>query len=53
VVDKSMEEFQQYIYGVDFPADKEEVAAVAEDRNAPQQPRPEDQERKQGTLREL
>ena len=35
MVDNSMEEFQQYIYGIDFPADKEEVAAVAEDRSAP------------------
>jgi hypothetical protein len=30
-----MEEFQQYIYGIDFPADREEVAAVAQDRGAP------------------
>jgi hypothetical protein len=35
MVHKSMEEFQHYIYGIDFPADKEEVAAAAEDRGAP------------------
>ena len=35
MVDKSMEAFQHYIYGIDFPADKEEVAASAEERGAP------------------
>lgn len=34
-MDKSMEEFQSYIYGIDFPADKEEVAAAAEGNGAP------------------
>ena len=34
-MDKSMEEFQHYIYGIDFPANKEEVAAAAEERGAP------------------
>ncbi len=29
-MDKSVEEFQHYIYGVDFPADKEVVASTAE-----------------------
>jgi hypothetical protein len=27
---KSVEEFQHYTYGIDYPAGKEEVAAVAE-----------------------
>lgn len=30
-----MEEFQHYIYGIDYPADKEEVASSAEDSGAP------------------
>ena len=34
-MDKPVEEFQHYIYGIDFPADKEEVAATAEDSGAP------------------
>lgn len=35
-MDKSLEEFQQYIYDVDFPASKEEVASTAEGNGAPQ-----------------
>jgi hypothetical protein len=33
---KTVEEFQHYIYGIDYPAGKEEVAATAEDNGAPQ-----------------
>ncbi len=35
MVDKSMEEFQRYIYGIDYPASKEEAAATAESNGAP------------------
>ena len=33
---KSVEEFQHYIYGIDYPAGREEVAATAEGNGAPQ-----------------
>ncbi len=36
-MDKSVEEFQHYIYGIDFPAGKEEVASAAEGNGAPQE----------------
>jgi hypothetical protein len=36
MVDKSMEEFQHYIRGVDFPAGRDEVASTAEDNGAPE-----------------
>ncbi len=36
MVDKSMEEFQSYIRGIDFPASKDEVASVAEGNGAPE-----------------
>ncbi len=35
-MDKSIEEFQHYTRGVDFPADKEEVASAAEANGAPE-----------------
>ena len=35
-MDKSLEEFQHYIYDANFPASKEEVASSAEDNGAPQ-----------------
>ncbi len=35
MVDKSMEEFQHYIQGIDFPASREEVASTAEGNGAP------------------
>lgn len=34
-MDKSMEEFQTYIQGIDFPASRDEVASAAEDSGAP------------------
>ncbi len=36
-MDKSVEEFQHYIYGIDFPAGKEEVASATEGNGAPQE----------------
>jgi len=35
-VDKSTEEFQRYLQGVEFPASKEEVASAVESNGAPQ-----------------
>ncbi len=34
-MDKSTEEFQRYLLGVEFPASKEEVALAAESNGAP------------------
>jgi hypothetical protein len=36
MVDKSMEEFQHYIQGVDFPAGRDKVASTAEGNGAPE-----------------
>jgi hypothetical protein len=36
MLDKSMEEFQHYIRGVDLPAGKDEVASTAESNGAPE-----------------
>ncbi len=35
-VDKSTEEYQRYLQGIEFPASKEEVASAAESNGAPQ-----------------
>lgn len=35
MVDKSMEEFQHYIQGINFPASRDEVASAAEGSGAP------------------
>ncbi len=35
-MDKSTEEFQRYILGIEFPASKEEVASAAQSKGAPQ-----------------
>ena len=35
-MDKSTEEFQRYLKGIEFPASKEEVASAAESNGAPQ-----------------
>ena len=34
-MDKSTEEFQRYLQGIEFPASKEEVASSAESNGAP------------------
>ena len=34
-MEKRVEKFQHYIYGIDFPAHKYEVASAAEDSGAP------------------
>ena len=35
-VDKSTEEFQRYLQGIEFPASKQEVASAAQSNGAPQ-----------------
>ncbi len=35
-MDKSTEEYQRYIQGIEFPASKEEVASSVESNGAPQ-----------------
>ncbi len=35
-MDKSTEEFQRYLRGIEFPASKEEVASAAQSNGAPQ-----------------
>ena len=35
-MDKSTEEFQRYLQGIEFPASKEETASATESNGAPQ-----------------
>ncbi len=35
-MDKSTEEYQRYLQGIEFPASKEEVASAAQSNGAPQ-----------------